>query len=358
MERVVRDAGNLLRRLIGVKSLSGHERERALLIVKYLQEWGVEPRLIANNILATPTIKREGVPNVLLNSHLDTVKPSQGYSFDPYDPGDDPKVIRGLGSNDAGGALVSMLHVFLWFSGLYKNLFNSNAPNICLLLSAEEENSGAMGISLALKEVPDFDMAIVGEPTQMRGAIAERGLLVLDGVTYGLSGHAARGEGVNALYKAIEDINALREFKFEKSSETMGAPSLAVTQIEAGKQHNVTPDRCNYVVDVRTTDSYSNLEILQLLKGVVKGELIPRNLENKSSSTPKDSPLYSALKEANILPFVSPTTSDWMRINSPAIKMGPGDSARSHAPDEYITIDEIGEGIMGYIKFINAIKSS
>ncbi|MFA5713691.1 MAG: M20/M25/M40 family metallo-hydrolase, partial [Bacteroidales bacterium] len=284
-------------------------------------------------------------------------KPALGYSSDPFDPGSDAAVVRGLGSNDAGGAVVTMIESFLYLCSEEQKLEEEGLPfNLVLLLSAQEENSGADGIALALKHAPKIDAAIVGEPTQMKGAIGERGLIVLDCTTRGVSGHAAHPGGVNALYKAVEEIDKIRNFHFHNISPTMGEIKMSVTQIEAGRAHNVIPESCSFVVDIRTTDILSNQEVVDLLSSHLECEIVPRNMKNRSSSTPVGSPLLVALRDANIESYISPTTSDWMRIEAPAIKMGPGDSTRSHAPDEYITVEELQQGIEGYINFIKRLK--
>jgi acetylornithine deacetylase len=286
----------------------------------------------------------------MLNSHIDTVLPSEGYTRDPFDAGNDYSVVSGLGSNDAGASVVSMLEAFLFFS-------SAELPyRIMLLLSAQEENSGSEGISLALKSCPKVDAAVVGEPTRMKAAIAERGLLVIDAVAHGESGHAARDEGVNALYVAIEDIEKLRRYRFDRKSDLMGEVRMTVTAIRGGNLHNVVPDKCSFTIDIRPTECYSNQEITTMLQREVKSILCPRNLNNKCSLTPPGSSLIKALERAEFDTYVSPTTSDWMRLNCPAIKMGPGDSSRSHRPDEFVTRDEIMSGIDGYIRFVNNFK--
>ena len=283
----------------------------------------------------------------MLNSHLDTVRPNTGYTFDPFHPPVSETRVNGLGSNDAGASVVAMIQTFLHFH-------EKELPfNLLLALSAEEENSGPDGMRLLWEKLSnEVNMAIIGEPTGMKAAIAERGLLVIDGEATGVSGHAARDEGVNALYIALEDIAALRSVKFDKVSPTMGEVKLTVTQINAGTQHNVVPDTCRFVVDIRPTEQYSNPEIMKILQPKVKSVLTARSLTNRSSATPGGHPLLLHAKRLGIETYTSPTTSDWMRVTCPAIKMGPGESERSHRPDEFVLIDELKQGIEGYIRFI------
>ena len=322
-----------------------------------------------NNILAIPHSFTASKPTLMLNAHIDTVNAAESYTVDPYGALEKDGAIFGLGSNDDGGCVVSMIYTFLHFinASQIKKKESANNINIVLLLSAEEERSGAGGISYAMDAIrnnniqencsslPDgfkIDFAIVGEPTSLRAAVAERGLLVIDAVAHGVSGHAARNEGVNAIYKALTDIEILRNYNFEKVSPVMGNVKLTVTQINAGTAHNVVPDNCSYVVDIRPTEKYSNTEIMELLQKEVESRLKARNLKNRSSATPQEHILMKAVEICGIEKFVSPTTSDWMKLTIPAIKIGPGDSARSHKADEYIKIDERAAGIELYRNLI------
>ncbi|MDZ4058845.1 MAG: M20/M25/M40 family metallo-hydrolase [Bacteroidales bacterium] len=345
-------AADLLRDIVSIPSFSGLEERCSAHICEYLEKRGVKVQRVNNNIIARHNSTNPGAPVLLLNSHIDTVRPSFGYTFDPIMPPFFTDKVAGLGSNDAGGAVVSLIMAFLRIrdNGIVLPY------NLILLLSAEEENSGENGISLALNEVGRVDAAIVGEPTQMKAAIAERGLLVIDAVAKGVSGHAARAEGINAIDIAINDILRLQGHSFDKLSPVMGRVKLTVTQIEAGTQHNVIPDICKFVVDIRPTDMYSNEQIMSELKSILKSDITARNLLNRSSSTPANHPLIKAIEECGVETYVSPTTSDWMRLAVPAIKMGPGDSARSHRADEYITVDEIKSGIDGYVNFLMNLK--
>jgi len=352
---------DILRKVVSIRSFSGEEGDRCDFFTTYLNSAGITVRRIKNNLIAEIKCAVESAPWVMLNSHLDTVKPAAGYTFDPFNPPFDPSVIKGLGSNDAGGAVVSMVETAIHF---HKN--GGLDFNILLLLSAEEENSGPNGMKLAMgkinmireaESVGEIACAIIGEPTQMKAAVAERGLLVLDGVVAGVSGHAARSEGVNAIYMAMDDIELLRIYKFSRISPLMGEVKMSVTQINAGTQHNVVPDRCTFVVDIRPTDCYDNEKIYKELQGQVRSILTPRSLTNRSSATPQGHSLLRCVELLGIESYVSPTTSDWMRIGDiPAIKMGPGDSARSHMADEYITVDELEGGVRGYIEFLKKLK--
>lgn len=344
---------SLLRKLISIQSFSGEENLRSDFLTKYFNERGISVESIANNLV----VKQKGFDKdkntLMLNSHLDTVKPSSSYSFDPFNPPLSDTRVNGLGSNDAGASVVSMIETFLHF-------YNNELPfNLILVLTTEEENSGPDGMRRAwniLKEQVSY--AIIGEPTGMKAAVAERGLLVIDGEAKGVSGHAAREEGVNALYIALEDILKLKTIEFPDISPSMGKVKLQVTQINAGTQHNVVPDSCRFVVDIRPTDRYTNQEIMDILQPQVKSRLIARSLTNKSSATPTDHLLIKCVNTLGIDTYTSPTTSDWMRITCPAIKMGPGESARSHQADEYVMIQEIEQGINGYTELINQLAKS
>lgn len=344
-------AADLLRKLVSIQSFSGEEENRVQFLTGFFTDQGIIPEKIGNNLIFRQKTHQKGKQTLMLNSHLDTVQPASGYTFDPFDAPVSDTHVYGLGSNDAGASVVSMIFTFLHF-------YEKELPfNLMLALSAEEENSGPNGMTRLWKSLSqEVDFAIIGEPTGMRAAIAERGLLVIDGVAKGVSGHAARNEGINALYIALEDIETLKNTKFEKTSPAMGEVKLTVTQIKAGTQHNVVPDKCTFVVDIRPTDQYDNPEILNLLQAKVKSELTARNLTNKSSGTPADHNLLKAAKQLGIETYVSPTTSDWMRISCPAVKMGPGESARSHQADEFVLIAEVKQGIRCYIDYIEVLS--
>ena len=346
----------LLKEMIAIPSTSFNEDAVCSYISRWMDERGIDHERIGNNIIAEH-ICDPAAPTLMLCAHIDTVEACEGYSFNPYGPEVcTDGLVQGLGSNDDGASVVSMIAAYR---------ANQN-KNLVLVLTCEEERSGKDGMTglwgnriCARKDAKDgctpVDFAIVGEPTGMKAAIAERGLLVIDAVAEGVSGHAARNEGVNALYIALEDIQALRNHIFKKVSSRMGKVNLNVTQINAGTAHNVIPDRCGFVIDIRPTEQYTNQEILDELQAICKSKLTPRNLLNQSSATFEDSPLQKVAEELDIETFSSPTTSDWMRISCDAIKMGPGDSARSHKKDEYVTVEEISEGIKTYIEFIERL---
>ena len=344
------EAIELLKEMIAIPSPSFHEDAVCCHISNWLTQKGVEHERIGNNIIAEHIVDPEA-PTVMLCAHIDTVDPCEGYTFDPYKPEASPEgLIQGLGSNDDGASVVSMIAAFRHFC---MNEAAHTKTNLTLVLTCEEERSGKGGMTgLWGKRLNRIDYAIVGEPTKMMAATSERGLLVIDATAHGVSGHAARNEGKNALYIALEDIERVRNHVFSKVSPKMGKVNLNVTQINAGSAHNVIPDRCDFVIDIRPTEQYTNEEILKELQDICQSELKPRNLANRSSATYENSPLQKTAEALGIETFSSATTSDWMRITCDAIKMGPGDSNRSHRKDEYVTEQEIAEGIETYINFI------
>ena len=351
MDTFTQNAVELLRELVSIQSFSGEEHPRSDFLAAYFNTKGISTERISNNLIVRQLHHDTSKPTLMLNSHLDTVRPNTGYTFDPFTPPHSDSHVYGLGSNDAGASVVTLLQTFLYF-------YEKQLPfNLLLALSVEEENSGPNGMQLLWQKLSgEVNMAIVGEPTGMRAAVAERGLLVVDGEAKGVSGHAARDEGVNALYIALEDISMLRSVKFGKISPAMGEVKLTVTQINAGTQHNVVPDRCSFVVDIRPTEMYTNNEIMEILQPKVKSVLKARSLTNRSSATPTDHQLMQCVHQLGIETYTSPTTSDWMRITCPALKMGPGESARSHRPDEFVLIEELKQGIEGYIRFIEHFR--
>ena len=383
IQRLTSEAIQLLKEMIAIPSPSFHEDAVCSHISNWLTAKGVEHERVGNNIIAEHIVD-PSKPTLMLCAHIDTVDPCEGYTFDPYKPENCPTdMIQGLGSNDDGASAVSMIAVFRFFghtigsgAGVKNNpshsfgagpspcgqggstVFNTcpTTPNITLALTCEEERSGKGGMTgLWGKRLDKIDYAIVGEPTGMKAATSERGLLVIDATAHGVSGHAARNEGKNALYIALEDIEKLRRHEFSKVSPRMGKVNLNVTQISAGSAHNVIPDRCGFVIDIRPTEQYSNEEILQELQEICQSELKPRNLANRSSATHEGSPLQKTAEKLGIDTFSSATTSDWMRITCDAIKMGPGESARSHRKDEFVTVEEVKEGIEKYIRFIRSL---
>lgn len=358
MNQYVKDSLELLRQMVRTPSVSFEEAAVRELICDALERWGVPFTVVRGNIVARSEVYDTARPTLVLDAHIDTVPPCAGYTRDPFDPGDDPDRIWGLGSNDDGGSVAAMIAVF-------RALRTAQLPfNLLLALCCQEERSGADGASWLyspeglLATDPSFGLprwAIVGEPTGLRAATSERGLLVLDGEAHGVSGHAARGEGVNALYIALDDIAALRAHKFGRLSPVMGEVGLNVTQIAAGTAHNVIPDSCRFVVDVRPTEQYSNQELFEELQGLCRSTLTPRNLSNRSSASRPCSPLVRAAEAIGLETFSSSTTSDWMRMSCDAIKIGPGESSRSHRPDEFILCSEVAAAAEVYTNLINNI---
>lgn len=401
------EAVDLLRDIVAIPSPSFSESAVCDFISGWMDERGLKHERLGNNIIAEHITDPSG-QTLMLCAHMDTVSPAEGYDFDPYDPHYDvaadvisgmtgmdigpDDLVAGLGSNDDGGSLVSMLAAYRFIcsndnSGRDSGFGNRATPlaagggahgvggvvsetavpaasNVILVLTCEEERSGKNGMTglwgrricsraEAAEGCTPVDFAIVGEPTGMMAATAERGLLVIDATAHGISGHAARNEGVNALYIALEDIQKLKTHEFGRISQRMGKVNLNVTQINAGTAHNVIPDKCDFVVDIRPTEQYTNEELLQELQAICSSELKPRNLANRSSATFTDSPLQKRAEELGIATYSSPTTSDWMRITCDAIKMGPGESSRSHRKNEFVLVEEIRTAIEQYIKFIN-----
>ncbi len=402
IDRLTADAIDLLKEMIAIPSPSFEEEEVCNHICSWLEAKGIGHQRKGNNIIAEH-ITDPSRPTLMLCAHIDTVSPSPEYGFDPYTPDykkveetisdiigrqtDASEIVAGLGSNDDGASVVAMIAVYRYFQhlsgdtdGVMDNPSQASLgpspcgqggstvhhptgisrkgdrPNLILVLTCEEERSGKNGMTGLWPGLESkVDLAIIGEPTGMKAATSERGLLVIDATAHGTSGHAARNEGKNALYIALDDINRLREHTFSRISPRMGKVNLNVTQISAGTAHNVIPDRCDFVIDIRPTEQYTNEEILKELQDICTSEFKPRNLANRSSATFADSPLQKAAETLGIETFSSPTTSDWMRISCDAIKIGPGDSARSHKKDEYVLVEEIRKGIETYIEFINLL---
>ncbi len=385
------ESAELLRQMIAIPSPSFGEEGVSDALSVFLQDKGIEHKRLNNNIIALNKHYNPANKTLMLCAHLDTVPPADGYDFDPYSPDYDAvaktfskcevgaeEIIAGLGANDDGASVVSLIAVF-------RHFYEQELPlNLMLVLSTEEERSGPGGMIAVWKalesstltiphsigtcdckcnknnvnptsEIPlsTPNYAIVGEPTEMKAAKAERGLLVIDAVAQGVSGHAARDEGVNAIYIALRDIDKLTKWDFDKVSPLMGKVKLTVTQINAGATHNVVPDKCTFVVDIRPTEQYTNEEIVQTLQAECESRLTPRNMSNRSSVTREESPLLKTAAALGTQTYVSPTTSDWMRISCDAIKMGPGSSSRSHRKNEYVTLAELRDGIGKYIEFID-----
>lgn len=343
----------LLRQMVRIPSTTFEEKAVCDLLQQFLEDKGLKPKRIGDNLICQNASFDSAKPTLVLDAHIDTVPAAQGYTRDPLDPGDAEDIIYGLGSNDDGGSVVAMIAAM-------RHFYSEQLPvNLVLALSCQEERAGQGGARMLYssegpEETKNAAWVIVGEPTGMKAATSERGLLVLDAQAKGVSCHAARKGGVNALYIALDDITKLRAHRFEKVSPLMGEVGLNVTQINAGTAHNVIPDSCTFVVDIRPTDCYSNEEILSELQTLCKSTLVARNLSNRSSATFSGSPLLRTLGALGVETFSSPTTSDWMRTGKDAIKMGPGDSARSHRADEYVTASEIEGAVQGYISFIKS----
>jgi acetylornithine deacetylase len=349
-EPLFTDAVTLLQQLIATPSTSRLEAGTADIINTFLTSRGVATYRKEHNVWAYNLHFDESKPTILLNSHHDTVKANPGYTRDPCAATIEDGKLYGLGSNDAGGCLVSLIATFLYFyerTGLRYNL--------CLAATAEEEISGKNGIELILPDLGRLDFAIVGEPTLMQLAIAERGLMVLDCVAHGRAGHAAREEGDNAIYKAMKDIEWFRTFKFPKESELFGPIKMSVTVINAGTQHNVVPESCSFVVDVRVTDAYRNEEVLAIIGEHVACEVTARSTRLKPSSIDKNHPIVQAGIAMGKTTYGSPTTSDQALLDIPSLKVGPGDSARSHMADEYVFVEEIRDGIDGYVGMLERV---
>lgn len=330
----------LLEKLIATPSPSKEEHKTAQLIQEFFASKSINTNRIKNNIIATNKYFDPERPTILLNSHHDTVKPNASWEKDPFTPVVVDGKLYGLGSNDAGGALVCLIAAFITYYDK-KDL----KYNLILAATSEEEISGKNGIEFILPELGDVEFAVVGEPTNLEMAVAEKGLMVLDCLTKGKSGHAARNEGENAIYKAIKDIRWFQDYRFDNISETLGEIIMSVTLINAGIQHNVIPDVCRFVVDIRSTDTYSNEKILEIIRGHVSCEVIPRSTRLQASGLPKGHILLKYAAELEIKTFGSPTLSDQALMPFPSVKIGPGDSSRSHTADEYIGIQEIKEGI-------------
>lgn len=345
------DAINLLKTLIAIPSFSKEEDQTAFIIERFLIEHGIKTERIKNNIWATNLHFDANKKSILLNSHHDTVRPNKGYSFEPFTAFEHDGKIYGLGSNDAGGCLVSLIATFLFYYDKKEMPYN-----IVLVASAEEEISGYDGIELALNAIPAIEFGIVGEPTLLEMAIAERGLMVLDVVATGKAGHAARDEGDSALYKILPDLDWFRNFKFDRISDLLGAVKMTVTVIETdNKQHNVLPSTCKMVVDVRVNELYSFEEILETIGQHVGSVVTARSVRMRSTGIALDHVLIKAGLALGKGYYGSVTTSDKALMPFPTLKMGPGDSARSHTADEYIFINEIEQGIVTYIDLLENI---
>jgi acetylornithine deacetylase len=337
--------------LIAIPSFSKEEDGTAALLEGYLRSKDISVNRLENNIWAKNRHFDATKPTILLNSHHDTVKPNKAYTLDPFSPLEKEGRLFGLGSNDAGGCLVSLIATFIHY---YRQ--EGLSHNLVLAATAEEEISGHNGIELLLPSLGEIAFGIVGEPTKMQLAVAEKGLLVLDCLSHGKAGHAAREEGENAIYKALKDIEWFRTYKATKVSDLLGPVKMSVTVIDTdNRAHNVVPPQCHFVVDVRVNELYTFEELLGLIREAVSCEVNPRSLRMRSSSIPMDHPIVrSGLRQGRTC-YGSPTTSDKALMPFPALKTGPGDSARSHTADEYIYPEEIEKGIEGYIELLRPV---
>lgn len=350
IEELYHKSLELLQQLISTPSFSREEDKTAEIINNFFIRNGVKTQRKLNNVWARNLHFNPAKPTILLNSHHDTVKPNSGYTRDPFKPAIEDGKLYGLGSNDAGGCLVSLMATFLNF---YKK--ENLKYNLIIACTAEEENSGVNGVESILDELGPINFAVVGEPTLLDLAISEKGLLVVDCVAYGKSGHAAREEGENAIYNAMQDMEWFKTFSFPKVSDYLGKVKMTVTVINAGTQHNVIPDKCHYTVDIRVTDVYSHEEIMDIIQSNVKSEVKARSLRLKSSRIDPEHPFVKAGVKLGRKTYGSPTTSDQAVISAPSLKFGPGDSARSHSADEFIYLHELKDGIELYIKVLNEI---
>jgi acetylornithine deacetylase len=350
VQTITKDAIELLKDLIQTESFSKQEDDTAAILEEFFRERNIPFRRKKNNIWAKNKYFDALKPTVLLNSHHDTVKPNPSWTLNPFNALDKEGKLYGLGSNDAGGCLVSLIATFCYY---YHR--NDLKYNVVMAISAEEEISGRDGLEILVPEMPEIEFAIVGEPTQMHLAVAEKGLLVLDCIAHGKSGHAARDEGENALYKAVKDITWFQNYKFPKVSENLGPIKMSITMINAGTQHNVVPDTCKFTVDIRVTEQYTLEEITDVVKKNIESEVVPRSIRLRPSSIPKEHPIVQAGISMGRNTYGSPTTSDQALLDCPSLKMGPGDSARSHTADEFIYLDEIEEGIKIYITMLSKV---
>lgn len=344
------DAITLLKRLISIPRTSRDETAAADLMQGEMNALALNPKRIGNNVWAVCKDYDSQKPTLLLNAHIDTVRPTPSWTRQPNEPEIADGKLFGIGSNDCGGGLTTLLQVFRLLNKQQRQF------NVVYLASAEEEVSGQNGIVLALPLLPKIDVAIVGEPTGMQPAVAEKGLMVLDITARGRSGHAARGGGVNAIYEAMDDIRRLRGFRFEKVSGFLGKTKVAVTMISSGTQHNVIPDRCTMVADVRTNELYTNEEVFGIISGMLKSEVKARSFRLNSSRLPMDHPLARRCVEMGMTPFGSPTLSDQALMPFPSLKLGPGKSERSHTADEFIMVKEVEEAIPTYMRLLDGME--
>lgn len=343
-------AVGLVKELIRNPSVSREEKQAADLLEVVLKEHGLTVLRKHHNLWTVHHLSDDR-PNILLNSHLDTVKPVAGWKRDPFVPQVEGDRIYGLGSNDAGGPLVSLLACFLHYAGRQDNPFN-----LIFAASAEEEVSGDKGVTSILNDLGNVDLGIIGEPTMNQMAVAEKGLMVIDGKGHGYSAHAATGEGKNAIYEVMKDIDWISGYQFEQTSEWLGRVSMQVTMISSGTQHNVVPDQCSWVADIRTNEHYSNEEVFEVIKQNMKGEVEARSFRLNPSFISEEHPVVKRGTDMGLKSYGSMTLSDQALMSFPTLKIGPGDSNRSHTADEYIRVDEIRQGISNYIQLLEGLQ--
>ena len=348
-QQLTLDAITLLKRLIATPSVSRDEEKAADIMMEEIENYGLPAIRDGNNIWITDPEMRDDRPTLLLNAHIDTVKPVASWTRDPFSPDIEGDTLYGLGSNDCGGGLVSLLQAFRFL------VTKPRLYNLVYLASCEEEVSGINGIRRVIDKLPHIDVAIVGEPTGMEPAVAEKGLMVIDMTAHGKSGHAARGEGINAIYEALDDMLWVRDYKFDRVSDFLGPTVMNLTVVNSGTQHNVIPDECRMVIDVRSNENYDNEEIFHFIDEHTKSDCKARSFHLRSSHIPLDHPLVKQLIAMGKHPFGSPTLSDQALMPWQSLKLGPGQSSRSHSADEYIRISEIEDAIVTYIRLIEEI---
>ena len=343
------EAITLLSSLVSIPSVSREEEQVADFLQHYMERSGIMTGRSGNNIWCISPMFDTKKPTILLNSHIDTVKPVNGWRKQPFTAKMEDGKLYGLGSNDAGASVVSLFEVYRYLSA------TEQAYNLIFLASCEEEVSGKNGIESVLPQLPPIALGVVGEPTEMHPAIAEKGLMVLDVTAHGKAGHAARDEGENAIYKALDDIQWFRNYHFPKESSFLGPVKMSVTQVNAGTQHNVVPDICTFVVDIRSNECYSNEELFQEICSHIQSEAKARSFRLNSSHIDAEHPFVKRAVELGRTPFGSPTLSDQALMRFPSVKIGPGKSSRSHTADEYIRVSEIEEAIGMYIKILDGL---
>lgn len=343
------EAITLLSSLVSIPSVSREEEQVADFLQNYMERSGIMTGRSGNNIWCISPMFDTKKPTILLNSHIDTVKPVNGWRKQPFTAKMEDGKLYGLGSNDAGASVVSLFEVYRYLSA------TEQAYNLIFLASCEEEVSGKNGIESVLPQLPPIALGVVGEPTEMHPAIAEKGLMVLDVTAHGKAGHAARDEGENAIYKALDDIQWFRNYRFPKESSFLGPVKMSVTQVNAGTQHNVVPDICTFVVDIRSNECYSNEELFQEICSHIQSEAKARSFRLNSSHIDAEHPFVKRAVELGRTPFGSPTLSDQALMRFPSVKIGPGKSSRSHTADEYIRVSEIEEAIGMYIKILDGL---